>query len=352
MLEWLKSLGWIIGPFIGWFLFKWLPDHPEYGEKFLYYLIKLIPFTFSWKKRKTIEKEIHAYITEEIKSINSGSYGFKILPKGIKIEWTLKKKEEVIIEENEIIIRLGSRVNPCENFVDALLLYLSNSFKSVYLESDLYEACKFQIAISMLRNRPKEYFEVFINKYYKPALEKYKEILSYSEKLESIEKSSLFIPCFLPTLSFYADKWISQRKTPSAEIKEEIRNFLDFVYNIAIKREYEKEIGEEPPLTYLGKHLKIAVILVARKELSEKFDYRPHLEMAKEKLKEVDILFIMGRGKNMYLAEAVALKLKKESLCEQFNGASKFVFYPEEDKKIEGVCYAFKRKNIKEGLGM
>jgi uncharacterized membrane protein YfcA len=86
MLEWLKVLGWIIGPFIGWFLFKWLPEHPEYGEKILFYLIRLIPFIFSWKKRKIIEKEIHAYITEEVKGINTESYGLKILPKGIKIE--------------------------------------------------------------------------------------------------------------------------------------------------------------------------------------------------------------------------------------------------------------------------
>jgi hypothetical protein len=348
MLERLKGLGWIIGPFIGWFLFKWLPGHPEYGEKILFYLIRLIPFIFSWKKRKTIEKEIHAYMTEAIKSLNSESYGFKILPKGIKIEWTLKKKEEVVIEENEIIIRLGSRVNSCENFVDALLLYLSNSFmvnESIYLDPSLYEACKFHIAASMLKNRSKEYYKIFIDKYYKPALEKYREILNFSEKLETIERNGLFTTCFLPALSFYADRWISQRKGPSAEIMEEIKNFVDFVYNIANKKEYETKMGEEPPLTYSTNHLKIGVILVARIELAKKFNYRPHLEMAKEKLKQSNILFIMGRGRNVYLAETVALKLKREYLCEQINGKSKFVFYPEEDKKIQGICYAFKRKS-------
>jgi hypothetical protein len=348
MHEWLKGLGWIIGPFIGWFLFKWLPEHPEYGEKILFYLIRLIPFIFSWKKRKIIEKEIQAYITEEIKSVNSESYGFKILPKGIKIEWTPKKKEEVIIEENEIIIRLGSRVNPCENFVDALLLYLSNSFmvnESIYLDPSLYEACKFHIAASMLKNRPKEYYQIFIDKYYKPALEKYKEILNFSEKLEIIERNGLFTVCFLPTLSFYTNQLISQRKAPSAQMRQEIIDFVDFVFNIANKREYERETGEEPPLTYSKNYLKISVILVARRELAKEFNYRPHLEMAKEKLKQSDILFIMGRGRNVDLAEIVALKLKRESLCEQINGASKFVFCPEENKKIQGICYAFKRKS-------
>ena len=62
MLEWLKGLGWL---FIGWLIFKWLPDHPEYGEKIFYHIVRLIPFAFSWKKRKVIEKEIQAYITEE-----------------------------------------------------------------------------------------------------------------------------------------------------------------------------------------------------------------------------------------------------------------------------------------------
>ena len=50
MFELLKGLGWIIGPLIGWLLFKWIPEHPEYGEKILYYLINLIPFTFSSSK--------------------------------------------------------------------------------------------------------------------------------------------------------------------------------------------------------------------------------------------------------------------------------------------------------------
>jgi len=348
MLGWLKGLGWIIGPLIGWFLFRWLPDHPEYGEKFLYYLIKLIPFTFSWKKRKTIGTEIHGYITEEIKNINTEAFNFKILPKGIKIEWVLKKTPEITIEENEIVIRLGLRVNPCENFVDALILYLSNSFmrnERIYLDPALYEACKFHIAISMLRKRSDKHYQVFIEKYYKPALEKYKEVLNYSEKLESVEKNGLFISIFLPVILFYVDKWVSQRKAPSAEIQQEIINLFVFIHNISTKKEYEEATGQEPPLTYPGKHIRIGVVLVARRELAEQFDYRPHFEIGREKLKsEVDILFVTGRGRNVNLAEAVSLKLKRERFCEQINGTCKFNFYSDEGRKIEGVCYAFKRK--------
>lgn len=348
MLEWLKDWGWIIGPFIGWFLFKWLPDHPEYGYKIFYYLLKLIPFMFSWKKRKRIEKEILGYITEEIKSINKDAYGFKILPKAIKIEWALKKKEEVIIRNNDIIIRLGSRANPCENFVDALILYLSNSFmldEKIYLDDTLYEACKFQVAICMLKKRSKKHYRVFIDKYYRKGLEKYKGILSYSEKLENIEKSGLLIASFIPALSFYTDRWIFQRKAPSVEIQQEINEFLDFVYNIATTKEYKEETGEKPPIDYQGKYLRVSMIPVARKELAEKFNYRPHLDTAKGKLKnEVDILFVTGRGRNVDLAEIVAHKLRRETFCEQIDGTCKFNFYPEEDIKIEGVCYAFRRK--------
>jgi len=348
MIEWLKYIGGgIIGSIITWFFTKWLPDHPEYGGKILYYFLRLIPFAFSWKKRKTISAEIHAYITEEIKIVNSQAYGYKILPKNIKIEWTPKKKEEVIIGENEIVIRLGSRVNSCENFVDALLLYLANSFmpnERVYIEPTLYEALMFQIAISMLRKRSREHYQVFIDKYYKFALERHREILKYSEKLKYVEKSGLLIASFLPALSFYANRWIFEMEPPSSEIHQEIIEFLNFIYNIAIKKEYEEEMGEEPPLTYQGRYLKISIVLVARKELTEKFNYKPHLEKAKEKIKYVDILFIMGRGRNVALAESVALKLREEPFCEQINGASKFVFYPEENKKVEGICYAFKKR--------
>jgi len=349
MIEWLKYiLGGVVGSFITWFFTRWLPDHPEYGEKIFYSLIRLIPFAFSWKKRKVIEKEIHAYITEEINSINNDSYGFKILPKGIKIEWTLKKEEEVIIEENEIVIRLGMRENPCENFVDALILYLANSFmpyESIYLDPALCEACKFQIAVSMLRRRGNEYYKVFIDRYYKPAIEKYKEILNFSNKLEMIEKSGLLISIFLPALSFYTDKWIAQMKTPCLEMQQEIIGLLDFIHNIVIRKEYEEETGEKPPIDYQKKYLKVSIIPVARKELREKSEYRPHLEKAKKKLKrEVDILFITGRGKNAGLAEVVAYKLRKELFCEQIDGVSKYSFYPEEGIMIEGICCAFKRK--------
>jgi len=341
-------MGGIIGSLISWFFSKWLPDHPEYGQKFLYYFIRLIPFILSWKKRRIIATEIHAYITEGIKDINKKSYGYKILPKGIKIEWTHKKEKEVIIEENEIVIRLGYRANPCENFVDALLLYLSNSFmpkERIYLDSSLYEACKCQIAISMLRERNSEYYRVFIDKYYKSALDKYKEILAYSRKLESIEHSGLLTSVFLPTFSFYTEKWIFQRKSPSSEIQRDINDFLDFVFNIATSREYEKETGEKPPIDYPGKNLRLSIIPVARKELAEKFEYKPHLEKAKHKMsQDIDLLFVMGRGKNMGLAEAVCLKLKKELFCEQINGASRFNLFAANGKKIEGICYIFKRK--------
>ena len=128
------------------------------------------------------------------------------------------------------------------------------------------------------------------------------------------------------------------------EIRREINELLNFLYNIATKREYEAEIGEEPPLSYHGNYLKVGMVLVARKELAEKFEYRPHFDKAKEKLKSEDIIFVVGRGRNFALAEIVTLKLKEESLCQQINGASKFYFCPEEGRKIEGVCYAFKRK--------
>jgi len=347
MLDFLKSYGWGAGlVLISWFIFKWFSDHPEYGEKLILFVIRLIPFTFSWKKRKTIEKDIQAYMTEEIKKANQEAYGFNILPKGVKIEWKFGK-EEVIVEENEIIIRLGSRINLCENFVDALILYLSQSFmpnEKFYLASALYESCKFQVAISMLRKRSDEHYKVFIDKYYKPALEKYEEILRYSEKLESIEKSGCLTSLFIPVLSFYADKWIFQRISPSEGIQKEINEFLDFVNNIATKKEYEIETGEEPPLTYQGRNLNISVVLVARKELAKKFNLQPHIKIAKKLLKgNVDLLFITGRGKNASLAGIVARSLRKETYCEQIDGIVKSTFCPEEDRIIECIFYAFKK---------
>ena len=78
------------------------------------------------------------------------------------------------------------------------------------------------------------------------------------------------------------------------------------------------------------------MILVARRELAEKFDYMPHLEAAREELKhKVYILFVTGRGKNADLAKVVASKLIKDPFCEQIGGASKFE---------NCICYAFKRK--------
>lgn len=345
LLEILKvASGWIAA-FIIWLFSK----HPEYLEKILYYSLKLIPFVFSWKKRKIIEKEIQAYVPEEIKIVNSQTFGYNIFNKGIKIKWWPKEKEEAIIGENEIIIRLGSRVNFCENFIDALMLYIENSFlinERIYLDPSLYEACKFQIALSMLRKRPEKYFTVFMDRYYKPMVEKYQEkLLNYGSQLESIEKNGLFIPIFIPTILYYSEKLIFQRKMPSPQIMQEFNDFLKFLHNIAIKKEYEQEKEEEPPLTFLGNFLKVGIILVARRELSEKLEYRPHLEKAKEKLKKVDILFITGRGeRNASLAEIVALKLKQEPFAEQINGTSKFDFLTEEGKKIECLCFAFKRK--------
>lgn len=347
ILTFLKNYGVVglIGLFFGWLFFKWLPDHPEYSGRILLYLIRLIPFTFSWKRRKTIEKDIHAYLTEEIKSINSEAYGFKILPKGVKIEWKLRKNVEVVIEEDEIVIRLGSRVNPCENFVDALILYLSNSFmpnEGIYLEPVLYEACKLQIAISMLRKRTDEHYKLFINKYYKPSLEKNKNILNYSGKLESIEKCGWLTPVFIPTLSFYAERWIFQRLPPSEEIQKEINQLLDFIVALSI---YDSEKGKKPPLDFEGKYLKVSVVLVARKELAEKYDLNPHFKAAKQCLKKTaDLLFIAGRGQNAKLGGIVARRLKQTDFCEQIDGACNSTYCPDGDKKVECVFYAFKRK--------
>lgn len=356
MINFMKTFDWILrillgplGLFLGWFIFKWCPDHPEYVEKLFYYLIKIIPFTFSWKKRKTIEKEIQGFLNEEIISINKEAFNYNILPKSIKVEWAIRNKEEVVLGENEIIIRLGDRVNLCENFVDVLLLYLEKSFipeSRIYLDPCLYEACKYYVAISILRKRSDKHYQIFVDKYYKPALDKYKDILKYNEKLESIEKNGLLSSILLPSLAFYSDKWIFQRKTPSTEIQNNIEKYIEFITDIANMREYEESKGELPPLDFISKNIKTSVVLVARKELAKALSYKPHFEVAKYKLKTgIDILFIAGRGDiNVSLAEAVALKLKEEQFCEQINGTCNFYFFPPDGEKVNCVCYAFRRK--------
>ncbi|MEO0091913.1 MAG: hypothetical protein ABIK61_04295 [candidate division WOR-3 bacterium] len=350
VFDWILRILGVLGIPISWFILKWCPDHPEYAQKILYYLIKLIPFVFSWKKRKLIEKEIQGFVNEEILSINKESFGLGILPKNLKIEWTLKKSKEVIINENEIIIRLGDRLELCENFVDALLLYLDKSFmpeSQIYLDPSLYEACKYCVAISMLRKRSDKHYRIFIDKYYKPALEKNKDILKYNEKLESIEKNGLLSSILLSSLAFYSNKWIYERKTPSAEIQDDIEKYIEFIANIANKKEYEESKGELPPLYFTSKHIKVNVVLIARKELAKELSYMPHFEVAKDKLKAgCDIVFVTGRGNiNISLAEAVALKLREEQIGKQINGASKFYFYTDDNRKIEGICYAFEKFN-------
>lgn len=333
--------------FILWFILT----HYETFEKIISRVYHLFKWLGTYPRKKSIEKDIQGYINDSMIKMQKQGYGENILPYGIRIEWQHVEKEgEVFIEKDEIIIRLGYRTDLIRNFVNALLLYLQESLlpdTRTYLHAPLFESIKFCVALDICEERGREARRYLFDKFYRPLIRKEPQISEYMGRVSSLYEQGLFTSLFLPFLSILGERLMSEGVVPSWDVEEEIKEFLEFLYNIAKKEEYEREKGEEPPLQFIKKYIKIGVVLVARRDKRESFT--PHYKRTCMHFEEgAEFVFVMGRGKiNIEGVKWISKKLSAE--YNQVNGESKFLarVYFEKIQKhrmVEGISYLFERK--------
>jgi small subunit ribosomal protein S1 len=311
--------------------------NPEKGERFLSLLAKLFSKISGTAEKVTTAQGIQSKINSFIKSINSEVEN--LLPYRLKIKWISEKIDKPsFIKDGRVIVMLKYHQNWDENLSRATLLYMK---EAVIPEARQHIHFKLSESIDLMMTKKALYsfaearssFNYFLREILHPKIENDTKIKDFCTVIANLEERGLFTRVLLREL-----KELGYKRAGLAETGDtvfETGKFTKFLTEIA-----QKERGENVPLTFVGRYIKIAVILVARPE-TEIWGIDPFIRRIREKIKErLNVIYIFARGKNIELAKEITKQCEKMPELVQIHKEEEFPTWRDGDI-IKGYCTIF-----------
>ena len=314
------------------FGFIYLLLNPEKAEKWGSLLYKLFCFVSLSAEKRYIALNIQGQINSFQKAINKEVEG--LLPYGIKIDWVGEDiTPESFVAEQMVIIRLRHHKNRDENLIRILSEYLAKALVPEikhHLKKETKQAIDYATMRKILKKAPSA-LNRFYETVYKPEVEKNREIEEYCKMMEDLDKHGYFTRIFLRELK---DLGMEVKDSfPSENIDKEIKEFLQFLHRIAIKKR-----EEDVPLQFIGDYIKTCLVLIARPEI---MSLDPHKERIKKNIfAGVRSFYLLGRGRNVELVKTMAKEIDKWENTRRLDTIQTFkIKY--EGKKLNSICLRY-----------
>jgi hypothetical protein len=292
--------------------------------------------------RGKIKRTIESGINNELKSAIKEACGLDIFKQNIKIEWAEKvDKNTYLNKEGDIVIKLSyaDDRNQSRSFSKALMLYLEEAFipeGRPFIGNEIHQGCKLTLAKEVTLKKDAESYRHFLAAYLSPLLMSDHSLEILMNKLELLSQHGIFRNILLRELYILSGKGI----LPKAEMRNEVKDFIDFLWNIADKRNYFRKYGVEPPLSFIQKYIKIDLVLVKRKQAE---DIAAHIYAVECAFNNGALtVYITGWGEDNIgytkkILREIISRNRYRKICEtKFNAEF-------EDSIKAGICYTISR---------
>jgi len=226
----------------------------------------------------------------------------KVLPHALKIEWVKDGDEEAFFRHGEIIVRLSHHANQDRNLVIATLRYLGRGLlprARSYMDDRLSHSTEYTVAKRVFGSaRAISASDYFFKEILKPALAEEPGLRRDCDLLDTLDGDGYFSRIFLTEVREFGER--TYPATPTRDHAGEIRAFAEFLYTVA------KERGKVK-LHFPGVKIKVATILVAKKQTIKQWGLDAHLRRIKMRIREgIDSIYLCGRGENINVVREVA----------------------------------------------
>lgn len=329
----------LIGIFI-WVLIHILVLHPEKGERIAGWLARLVSWTSKRAQRTataiSIQKKVHSFIDAVNTEVE------RLLPYKLKIKWVSPKIDETaFISNDRVIVFLRHDKNQDVNIAKSTMLYMN---KAVIPEARPHIHFRLCEAIDLMMTKKALYsfvearsaFAVFVSDVLRPKADKDSDLKELCTIIEQLDTRGLFTRVLLRELAELGKRRAGI--TESGGTVFETGKFTKFLTEIA-----EKEQGEDVPLTFNGKWIKAAVILVARPDTATE----AFITQIKKKIVEnINVIYVFARGRNVETAKRVCEECTKVPELTMIHEGEEFPTMVDE-RNIIGYCVIFyNRKTI------
>lgn len=289
--------------FFIWLIIYLFVLHQEKGEKLVGWLAELITWTGKKAEKTATAMKIQGKLDSFVVAINTEVEG--LLPYGLKIKWISPElNRDSFIANDKVVVMLDFHSNQDENLSKATVLYMNKAVipeARPHIHTKLGKAIDLMMAKKALHSfvEARSSFGHFINSVLRPEIEKDSDLKEFCQIIDATDERGLFTRVLLRELLE-----LGRRKaciTETGDTVFESNNFTKFLNEIA-----QKEKGQDVPLTFVGRDIKVAIILVARSG-TEVLSADPFVRRIKEKIKQsVNVIYIFARGPNIKLAQQVA----------------------------------------------
>lgn len=290
--------------------------------------------TFGWFKSKSAQSSVETVCQQTIKELNS------IVPElnmpNCALKWVKKDEHgNVILKPGEAIVLLKYNRDNCQNIINTTSLYVKKTLLPIsksYMDEGVKKAVDFSVVRSFLNHSQLNNF--VIPQYLEDSKGDINQYRETFDKVSKIEKEGLFSRVLLREYAIWGNKIATE--IPNDKHKEESKDFLDFIYNIA-SREYD----ELTPLTCVLNNVKVAVLLVAKYETFYEKGIDPYVRRIKEGFsKGIKTFYLLARNDKIDILNDVYGKLIASGNYELQNGPK---VYKDEFGR-DNICYCIEVK--------
>ncbi len=272
--------------------------------------------TFAWAGRGirkiSVSSELEGTINGTINDFNK-NFEQPILP-NCKIQWVTGENHKNILRENEAIVCISfDKKDHDLNFYNAIYNFIQTGLVAKakpFLKKATSTALDLISTKLILKQYRREVLRTFNQKFSEVGQDT-KEVFY---KLEETDSSGLFSILLLPELHYLGE--VLNEKTPHPIIETETENFLQWFYDLATRG-----FDEQTNLRFESIHLRVGVVLVAKRETYEKAGIEAYTKWAEKYAAEnYNAVYILSKGlhKNK-IAKEVAQVLIESKGFEQVN---------------------------------
>jgi len=298
---------------------------------------------FSSKARKThIASRIRGHAMKSIKSLNAERSG--LLPNDLKIEWVKDEDKDTFIRNNQVVIRMRQSANPHENFVNAMMGFVSSGLLSkerTYFDKKVMQAADISIVKRLILEASKESLSFFNDKILTPLFESDDDLFEYLEDIATLDGNGMFVNILLNEFMKAGQKAYPAFTDPGliAESKE----FLYYLRTIA-----RNEHSSHDELNFNREYFKTAVVLTANDETYKKKGIKPYTSIISKLINNgIESIYVFGLGRKIEVAETVVREIEKKDIriieCKKnFYSHKKLDF----TGRVRGICIEIRAKKI------
>lgn len=297
--------------FIGGCIVFWILNNPDKVERIVNLLLRLfslIPIARRRLFHLRLATSLQATINVASESINSRE--FRLLPHTMKIEWAKTGQDaQTFLRDGQVIVRMHPNVDDDYNIVVSTIAYLKKGLipqARYYVDKTLMQATDYAVAKAIFNSAKRDSAsEFFIQNVFLPETNKNPELTNDSIALDKISDAGFLSRIFLVQLHSLGKKLFPA--TPTIHVEREIRNFFEFLRDIALR-----EKAEIVNLDFVHSSIRAKVMLVAREETKQRGPESFIRRIKQAQSDGLDYIYITGWGKeNIRLAETIAYSQQK-----------------------------------------